>query len=383
MLLSLIVYVGTALILYLLMTNYVHRNRSTIKRYNKELPFASFEIVFSLLLFSLVAGMRYNTGVDYMSYWEDYFLISKGAEPYHDYEGGFMVLMSSLARNGVHYSVFFGLCGFLQLFFVFYALRDNKYLLPYVSLYIMMGPLFLIWMNGVRQCIVVCFFVLLSRSILKREVIWYFVGVILASYIHKSALFLLPLFFVTYVPIKWFYNGKRNLFILLICFIVGLSPIWLEHVTAFRIILEKIGYVSYGLEISELVSDDNLEATAMGPGRMMLLFLDVILIVVYPKVSDYFRNRYIDQCFIFYFSGTCLYNLLVNTSHLFLRPVSYFTVFIVVVLAATLVYLKRKKVRWKYYSLSCLAYIYVLYTVFRAWYLVGANSTDLYHLFFL
>lgn len=383
MLLSLIVYVGTALILYLLTTNYVRRNRYEMNRYNHELSFASFEIVFSLLLFTLVAGLRYNTGVDYLSYLEDYNLLSKGAEPYHNYEAGFMRIMKALAQNGLHYSVFFGLCGFLQLFFVYYALKDYKYLLPYVSLYIMMGPLFLTWMNAVRQCIVVCFFVLLSRSIVKRNVFGYIIGVILASYIHKSALFLLPLFLVAYVPIKWFNNGKRNLLILSACFILGLSPVWLEHIAVFRVLLEKIGYVSYGLLMDELVSEENLAVTAMGPGRMMLLLLDVVLIVVYPRVSEFFRSRYIDQCFIFYFIGTCLYNLLVNTSHLFIRPISYLTVFIVVVVAATLVYLKRNKAKWKYYSLSCLAYIYIVYIVFRAWYLVGRNSTDLYHFFFM
>ncbi|MBQ6710605.1 MAG: EpsG family protein [Bacteroidales bacterium] len=383
MLLSLIVYIGTGFLLYLLATNYVRRNSYDVKHYNQSLPFASFEIIISLLLFALVAGLRYNTGVDYLSYLEDYLQISHGGEPYHDYEPIFMGIMRLLAHNRIHYSVFFAFCAFLQLFFVYYALKDYRYLLPYVGLYIMLGPLFMIWMNGIRQCIVVCFFLFLSNRILKKDVIWYVIGIVIASYIHKSALFLLPLFLIVYVPAKWFYNSKNNLLILVSCIILGMSPLWLEHITILQSLFEKIGYVSYGLEIDRLVSEENLEATAMGPGRIMLLLLDVMLILLYPKVSAFYKSRFIDQSFIIYFLGTCVYNLLVNTSHLFLRPVTYLTVFILVVLPATLVYLKSNKHKWQFYFISGFAYIYVVYAVVRAWYLEGVNSTSLYHFFFM
>lgn len=383
MLLSLIVYIGTAFMLYALATNYVRRNRNEINHFNRELPLGSFEMIFSLLLFALVAGMRYNTGVDYLSYLDDYNLVAKGQIPYHDYEFAFMQMMKVFARSGIHYSFFFGFCGFLQLLFVYLALSKHKFLLPFVGLYIMLGPLFLTWMNGVRQCIVVCFFVLLSTQIVRRNILWYIVGIICASYVHKSAWFLLPLFLLAYLPMRWFNNNKRNLLLLSICFVLGMTPLWLEHITSIQSLLEKIGYISYGLGIEELVSEENLEATALGPGRIMLMTLDIIIILLYPRVSNYFKDRFIDQSFTFYFIGTCLYNLFVNTSHLFLRPVSYLTVFILIILPATLVYLKNKRIKWRYYALSGFAYIYVIYTVFRAWYLEGPDSTDLYHVFFM
>ena len=171
--------------------------------------------------------------------------------------------------------------------------------------------------------------------------------------------------------------------ILAICFLLGITPVWLEHMTSLQLLLEKVGYISYGLGLEELVSEDNLGTTAMGPGRIMLLLLDIILIMIYPRISKYYRDRFIDQSFILYFMGTCAYNLFVNTSHLFLRPVIYLTVFIIVILPATLVYLKNLKLDLKYYFISCLAYIYIVYIVFKASYLIGAHSTDLYHFFFL
>lgn len=383
MLLSLFVYIGTALFLYLFATNYYRRNCSEIKRYKRELPFASFEIIASLLLFALVSGLRYNTGVDYLSYLADYNLLAEGHHPHHDYEFGFMLMMRLFAENGIHYSFFFGFCGFLQLFFVYYALKNHKYLLPFIGLYVMLGPLFLTWMNGVRQCIVVCFFILLSTQIVKKNILLYAIGIICASYVHKSAWFLLPLYLIAYVPVTWFNNTKRNMLILAICFLLGITPVWLEHMTSLQLLLEKVGYISYGLGLEELVSEDNLGTTAMGPGRIMLLLLDIILIMIYPRISKYYRDRFIDQSFILYFMGTCAYNLFVNTSHLFLRPVIYLTVFIIVILPATLVYLKNLKLDLKYYFISCLAYIYIVYIVFKASYLIGAHSTDLYHFFFL
>lgn len=383
MLLSLFVYIGTALLLFVFATNYTRRNCSEINRYNRVLPFVSFEIIASLLLFALVSGLRYNTGVDYLSYLDDYNLVAEGHQPYHDYEFLFMQMMRLFAENGIHYSFFFGFCGFLQLFFVYYALKDHKYLLPFVGLYVMLGPLFLTWMNGLRQCIVVCFFVLLSTQILKRNIVLYVLGIICASFIHKSAWFLLPLFLLTYVPVNWMNNTKRNILILGASFFLGTTPVWLEHMTSFQLILDKIGYFSYSMGVEELVSEENLGTTAMGPGRIMLLLLDVILIIIYPSVSRYYKDRFIDQSFMLYFMGTCIYNLFANTSHLFLRPVIYLTVFIIVILPATLVYLRNLKVQLKYYFISCLAYMYIVYIVFRASFLVGTNSTDLYHFFFL
>lgn len=383
MLLSLLVYLGTAILLYLLAKNYVNRNKSHIRRFHNELPFVSFEVLFSLFLFALVAGLRYNTGVDHLSYLEDYLRLSEGNYAYHNYEYLFQGLMMLFAQNGIHYSFFFGFCAFIQLFFIYYALRYHKDLLPYVGLYIMLGPLFLTWMNGVRQSIVVCLFFCMSGLLINKRFVWYIIGVIGASFIHKSALFLMPIILVAFVPINWFYNTKRNLIILGICILFGLTPFWVEYITPLQSLLEKIGYISYALGLDDLVSETNFQETAFGPGRMMLLALDIILLLMFPKVSGTFKDRMIDQSFILYYIGTCVYNLFVNTSHIFLRPVSYLTIFILVILPASLLYLKSKRRYIKYYALSLLAYMYIIYIVFRAWYLVGYNSTDLYHFFFV
>lgn len=382
MFLSLIVYLGTAYMLFILAKNYVVRDSLSIAYYGKGVKYPSFEIILSILLFSIVAGLRYNTGVDHLSYLEDYNFIRQGYPPHHDYEKLFAYFISYFAKSNVHYSIFFGLCAMLQISFTYSFFKDKKALLPYVGLYIMTGPLFLSWMNGIRQGIVCCLFLLMITLAVKRKFILYILIVLLSSLIHKSSLLLAPLYFITYLPIKIFNNKWCLLIILGLSILLGLSPFWISEISNFQMVVERLGYSEYSENFNNIISSENFRQTSFGPGRILLLTLSLYLIYLAPKVLSFYNNKTIDASFILFFIGQCLYNLFLNTSHIFLRPISYFTIFTVVILPATLYYLKRVKQKRQYKLLLLLSCSYIIYVVLKAGLVVGPDSSDLYHFCF-
>lgn len=382
MFLSLIVYLGTAYMLFILAKNYVVRDSLSIAYYGKGVKYPSFEIILSILLFSIVAALRYNTGVDHLSYLEDYNFIRQGYPPHHDYEKLFAYFISYFAKSNVHYSIFFGLCAMLQISFTYSFFRDKKELLPYVGLYIMTGPLFLEWMNGIRQSIVCCLFLLMITLAVNRKFVFYIVIALISSLIHKSALLLIPLYFISYLPIKMFYNKWYLLFILVLCIILGVTPFWISEMSNFQLLVEQLGYVDYSENFNNIISSENFRQTSFGPGRILLLTLSLYLIYLSPKVLIYYNNKAINASFVLFFIGQCLYNLFINTSHILLRPISYFTIFTVVILPATLYYLKRVNQKSRYKILLLLSCSYIIYVVLKAGFVVGSKSSDLYHFFF-
>src|SRR5690554_4193783 len=96
-----------------------------------------------------------------------------------------------MARNNVHFSIYFGFLAFLQLFFIYRAFKDQRYLYPFLGIVILFGPEFLSWMNGIRQMLAATMFVFAIQFIQKRQ-LWKYVGtIVLASLFHTSAIVLL------------------------------------------------------------------------------------------------------------------------------------------------------------------------------------------------
>lgn len=95
MILSLFIYTGTAFILWLLANNY---SKKIDVVGNSTCIFFHWEIVFSILLFAFVAGARYNTGVDHLSYLREYeFLVDVGRFKRESFELGFQEIMKFFA----------------------------------------------------------------------------------------------------------------------------------------------------------------------------------------------------------------------------------------------------------------------------------------------
>jgi len=363
MLLSIIVYTLTGACLFFLGWHVNQREQQSLLKNGNKLPFYSWEIVASIVLFSIVAGARYHTGYDHAMYLDQYLYLQKTGEfARTNFEYGFEWISKVFAYFKIHYFFYFAFWAMLQIGFLYYGLRNHKHLLCWVGLGIMCGSFFLGWMNSVRQSVVVCLFVALIPLIKERKFLPYALIVIVAAFIHKSALMLIPVFLITYVVPC---NKKVNRWVLLGIFfvfvIVGAYPFWTKYFTNYQWFLNLTGYENYAN-----LNDPNVKGTLRmvnwGPVRLTLFLSNICMIWFYPEMKKLFKDDFLfPYVFILGYIGMCLSNLLINTTHFIMRPVDYFTIFYLILDAYIIYYLLavKKKIFAFVFMILVFSHIYI------------------------
>lgn len=376
---SIIVYVGTAFVLYFLAIKMVTDDRISTNNSGIHAKMWSTSFVMSILFFAIVAGARYNTGVDHLNY----------LHMYQEGGGGevfFYIISHFMYTLGFHYFFFFALCASIQIAFIYLACKNHRELLPYIALAIMLGPYFLDWMNGIRQNIVVCFFVyIISYLSYHKSLKGFIISVIclfMAVGFHKSAVILLPLLFLCIfnVPLP---KRTINIGIVIMCLVLGLTPYFIDmNYVNISEILALLGYEHYAETYEDMVALAEFKETAWGPLRISAFIVDLFIIWFFPKIKEYYPNdKMLNSFFFLFFIGVCAYNLLANTNLLFLRPVMYFQIFKLPMVAYLLCYLAHRKSIW-FYFVALLEYTYALIDVLKVG-ITGLKEYNLYHFFFL
>ena len=394
MLLSLLVYSLTGAILFYLGWHVNRREQKLLINGGKLLPFYSWEILLSILIFAIVAGARYHTGYDHAMYLDQYLHLQKtGNFSRHNFEYGFEWISKIFACCHIHYFFYFAFWALLQIGFLYYGLRNHKHLLCWVGLGIMCGSYFLGWMNSVRQNVVVCMFVVLIPLIKDRKFIPYALIVIVAAFIHKSVLLVLPVFLISFLkidskmPNRWIMLSVFIFFVLLGTFlplifnynkfISNSDNQWLLDIT---------GYSNYGNLYDPNVGNRWKGIIPWGPSRISMFFGSVSIILLYPELKSFFKNdKYLSFYFVLAFLGSCLYYLFINTTHFLLRPIDYFTVFYLIMGAYVMEYLTTSPRKiWMSIVISMLLYTHFIANVYKGVYRpTDTTRPFIYHTFLL
>lgn len=383
MILSLAVYITLAGILWLLAKDQqlmIGRNLSDLQR-----TFWKWQNIAAFLIFALLYGIRYNVGVDNLSYIEIYEGTAKGLTVRSDsLEIGYDLIQHTFIDLDLHYSVFIGLWGFMQIALIYYGLRKDKYLLPYVALFMILGPAWLRMANIMRQAVVECAFIVLIEFITKKQFLKYLIGIGICFLIHKSAIILLPFYFIFQKTIfpknKWIGVGC-----ILICTLIGSSPVWIQSMNFIDSILVFLDYDSYSQNFEDIMNDQE-NFRAWGPARagLWILYLFTTWIFLSLRNKYHFNIRY-DLYFECFFFGCCLYELFANTSQIFIRPISYFQSFSIVVVPICLYYLNKSRHYYKYGLMCFLAYFNTIWWTIKAYIGngIGEAAPEVYKFFFL
>lgn len=381
MLLSFIVYTGLALSLFFLGRNVSNRELCL----NRQVGYGhifTLEIILSILIFAFISGVRYNVGVDHLSYlrtYNDY--LQTGVSSREENEPGFVFITKLFTYFEAHFAWYFGFLASLQILLLYYAFRNNKRLLPYLGLVIILGPYYLSMMNGIRQQIVACAFIFLIEWIDKKKLLPFGVAIFLLSLIHKSVFILLPIYFLLNTKVD-FSNRVVNFAVLAVCVILGSAPTWLNMINSIIPLLDFLGYDGYAENMEYWIEDE--KTMAWGPSRLSVFAVNCFVIWYYKDLKSFFcGDNKVRMYFILFLIGTCAYNLFANTSHIFLRPVEYFTIFCLPLSAYLLYFLlksKRHKVQfWMFLILAC-SYTYI--TILKATFLpTKVGDMSLYKFF--
>lgn len=383
MILSICVYLILAFTLYMLARDYIFYNNIILKRTGKEGHFFKYQIYCSILIFAIICGVRYNVGIDnlmYINFYETYqnsgHLVRDNLEPL------FELSMKGFGDCGFHWSLWLAFLAAIQIGFTYLGANQERYILPYLALFIVLGPTFLSWTNGLRQSIVICIMYWAIQYVENKR-FWTYCLIILICYlIHKSAIILLPLYFIYQRP--WVPDNRFiMLWIVIICTIIGLTPTWLNVMNNIKPLLETIDYDTYAKQLNAITSKS--DEMAWGPGRLGIWLLDLIVIYYYPMLKKKYGFPKIFEIYFFaFFWGICAFNLFANTSHIFLRPIAYMRDFRLFIVPITLYFLKKDKNYAGFYIISVLAFFYTLYCTIRAYLTgVGENSAEVYKFFFL
>lgn len=318
-------------------------------------------LIYFIIFFTIIGGLRYNVGADSLSY------CSWFTQPPHkipDKEHFWWWLLETYHSLGLHWVWGMILCAFIQIFFIVKALKPYRYLLVFVPFLFFGGRYWLDCMNAVRQMIVACAFVWAANFIKDRKIIYYAIFIALATEIHQSAI-LLSIFY--FLPLNRSFTNQRIvlLSIFITCFILGLTPSFTGLSGYIDILTENTNYDDYSeFLIQRLQSSKSEEALAFGPMMLTYLLIPIFIIWYGPKLQEYYEDE-IPQFNLWFnlaFLYACLYFLVCNISHLFIRPVMYLSLFQMIMGAMLLKFLWDQTQINKHFITSLIIFSIVLAT---------------------
>lgn len=310
-----------------------------------------FEYWVCIFIFAFFSGIRYDVGVDYISYLSNYIDALNGYSFVRErgIEEGYYAITMFCSQLGVHPIIYFGLLSAVQLYFLLLVMRDEKGAIPYMLATLILGNAYLMWMNGIRQLVAASIFVFAATKIPSGKWKSFLLLLLIAFTWHHSVVILLPLYLLRYDKLIW--DKKMiNLIILFACLIIGNIPTWIGIMIRLGSFFEFIGYDYYAENLSSLTDIDKMSSYNFGPRKLTLLACNLFVVVLYPRVRTLIADKSkIDLFFKLSFIGMCLYYLFDNTLVFFRRPVEYFTIFLLPMVGYTLYYLKINNTRKIFY----------------------------------
>lgn len=311
-------------------------------RAGRKTPFLTWEIIIPLLFFAFISGVRWKVGTDHQSYLEGYRVLLNGFEPKREIEGLFLYISKVFANLNIHFSIWFGFWAFVQIIFLYLAFKNERYLLPFIGIVIVLGGYYLGWMNGIRQTIAACMFVFSIQFINSRKPLHYFLTIFIATLFHRSAALLFIFYFIP--QRDYLKNRYINLLLLLCAIIIGSNPFWIGIMDNTEGLLQFIGYERYADKLDYYMFEKQREMN-LGPRRISRILLGALIIWYHPHLKKLYANTNYQAYFNLGLVGILFHNLFANTATVFLRPIGYFTIFLIPTTAYLLYYLKHSKIR--------------------------------------
>lgn len=319
---SAIVYFITIISLLLLSNSYVKDN-------NKIINVFDIRIIIIFVILFLFYGLRFDVGMDYMNYYNSYVDYYKYGvfTDFLSQEAGWLYILKYLASHKIHVCVFFGLIGVIQMYFLIFSFKNYPKYLPLLLLLFFIGGEAALFVNVIRQSLVVSVFLYIVIRYPKIKFICYCIIVMILASIHVSALFAItiyPLLKFNYIYISHY---KTLCLIYILCCIIGLLGIGVNYLLNSSTLSSFIIGSNYDYYITSgklgLGTNRNI-----GFGYLLNCLINLLIIsnsYKYLKNSDDFEIY--NRIFILFFVGLIL-NSLFTASMLVDRMLMYYTIFL-------------------------------------------------------
>ena len=279
----------------------------------------------SFIIALLPMGLRYGIGTDYFyTYYPHFFGIAEGTMEFA--EIGFNLLNKIIYNLTGDYKVLFFVTSVLFLYFIYKGIYENSNNLFLSVLIIFIGQSYFYSMNIVRQAIAMAIIFYAFKYIKENKKLIFIIFCIIASFIHSSAIFMIPFSFI----FKMNLSNKKKIFIVVALLIF--EPI-LGVVVKF--IIEHTQYAWY---YSSRYFTGNTSFILIATN--IIIFLINVLYNNKKTKEDYEFNILSNINFI----GICLM-ILSSSIPLINRLVRYFTIFQILLIPKIFEKEKNQKIR--------------------------------------
>lgn len=298
-------------------------------------------LLWALVVFSIVFGIRYGVGADYIGYKDTYeYELNWGKTDTH-METGFMFIMRTCSALGLHYAFFFGVVAFMQVYFLFKGLRRDIGVLSYMAYTFMASCSWLEYSNGMRQELAFCIFVYSLPFIQDRKWIAYYLCNLLAILMHTSAVLLLICYPLFAYKQEWFRNVKLQLLLLSASLLLLNYNVVFDIVSLIDIYIAMTPYASYVDMTSERILEKLSTDISLGIGFVIATIIIFIQVCYSNKVKRYFNSRCLSIAYDMFFVGVLWRHIFVG-SQIFQRVNYYLYGFSFIIGAYTLAYMYVK-----------------------------------------
>lgn len=332
---TLFVYSLLTFSLFIISTVYVYRKHLSPNNIIKASSFFTIEIFLIIILFAIIFGIRYDVGTDHLSY---LYSLETGYG-IERFEYAFYYITVFFREFKIPYPFYFGFIALIQIFFFILALKDERYIYPFLFLTLFMGQFFWQWMNIMRQETAGCIFLFSTQYIIKKKPIKFLFWIIIASCFHKSAIILI----LTY-PLACGKDITLNKYVQLILLLTtGYFSLIKYNVT--NLIGSSIAGITLLTDFNnyDLNSINYLGEITNVSSSYIIIFIIInsIIIINSEKLKLYFKNaRFIIIYYNLYFWGYIFQLALINNLILE-RPFRYFRYFQIIILSFFLYYLNK------------------------------------------
>lgn len=331
--------------------DYIEENDISSSHWDKYLSYF-------VLFFTIIGGLRWNVGVDSAIY----AALFDNREIDFSHEKLWAYILFFFQENGIHWTLGLAFCAFIQIFFIIKAIQPYRWLIVFIPFVFFGGTYWLYCMNAVRQMMVACCFLWASRFIYDRKLVYYLITILVCSQIHQSALVLLPLYLI---PQKLDLINKKWLMIsiLLCCVVLGQIAQLGGLASYVQAIAEAADYNSYGEGMAEMLrSGYNDEALSFGPMMLSYLLIPVFIIWYGDELNEKYGKKI--PCFCLWYNlafiYSCVYFLVCNLGHIFIRPTMYLSLFQMVIGALLLRYLWTEYIKFGIRQATTIAFCCII-----------------------
>lgn len=299
------------------------------------LSFAYREIWLPIILFSIIFGCRYDVGIDQMTYLDIYL----GRIP-NNKEFLWRLSVDLFNACGVHFAFYFAFWAFVQIFLVYYAIKNYRFLFPYLAFYLMVGHFFLTYMNGIRASLASCIFFYSIQYVINRKFLKYCLCIIIASLIHKTAIVLLFFYPLLVRKDDWFCI-KSQIIILITAIVLWINRDWCLSILTrvFVFFIELFNYQGgyqyafnnprFGIAIFEQGAHLGRN---LGIGQFIDLFLGIVIMAFQNRLKKKYDTPLFRISYTFWFLSF-VGGIIAGKSYVLERPLLYLMNFKLLILA--------------------------------------------------